>query len=452
MAIYDIITLIQAQKKDIRNIMVRIERVDRGSYAEKAGIKPGDKLISINGKDIKDVLDYRYYICEKNLVISVSRDSQTMEFKIRKRDEYDDIGLEFETFLMDKKRTCANKCIFCFIDQNPKGMRETIYFKDDDTRLSFLQGNYVILTNLTDKDIQRIIDMRMTPVNISVHTTNPDLRVRMLNNKNAGTSLRFLKTLDEGGIRMNCQIVLCKGINDGIELERTIVDLSGYKNIESIAIVPAGLTGHRENLCHLEPFDKKEAGDVIDLVECYSQMFRKERGIGLAYCSDEFYITAERPMPSESQYDGYPQIENGVGMITSFTNEFEEELEFIDEVDDSREVSIATGYAAYDCIKKLCEETEKKFSNVKVHVYRIKNNFFGGHVTVAGLVTGKDLTEQLKGQPLGEELLIPSVMLRHEGDLFLCGMSLTEAEDILGIKIKTNGPNGADLLHAIIGM
>ena len=452
MAIYDIITLIHAQKKDIRNIMVRIERVDRGSYAEKAGIKPGDKLISINGKDIKDVLDYRYYICEKNLVISVSRDSQTMEFKIRKRDEYDDIGLEFETFLMDKKRTCANKCIFCFIDQNPKGMRETIYFKDDDTRLSFLQGNYVTLTNLTDKDIQRIIDMRMTPVNISVHTTNPDLRVRMLNNKNAGTSLRFLKTLDEGGIRMNCQIVLCKGINDGIELERTIVDLSGYKNIESIAIVPAGLTGHRENLCHLEPFDKKEAGDVIDLVECYSQMFRKERGIGLAYCSDEFYITAERPMPSESQYDGYPQIENGVGMITSFTNEFEEELEFIDEVDDSREVSIATGYAAYDCIKKLCEETEKKFSNVKVHVYRIKNNFFGGHVTVAGLVTGKDLTEQLKGQPLGEELLIPSVMLRHEGDLFLCGMSLNEAEEILGIKIKTNGPNGADLLHAIIGM
>ena len=452
MAIYDIITLIHAQKKDIRNIMVRIERVDRGSYAEKAGIKPGDKLISINGKDIKDVLDYRYYICEKNLVISVSRDSQIMEFKIRKRDEYDDIGLEFETFLMDKKRTCANKCVFCFIDQNPKGMRETIYFKDDDTRLSFLQGNYVTLTNLTDKDIQRIIDMRMTPVNISVHTTNPDLRVRMLNNKNAGISLRFLKTLDEGGIRMNCQIVLCKGINDGIELERTIVDLSGYKNIESIAIVPAGLTGHRENLCHLEPFDKKEAGDVIDLVECYSQMFRKERGIGLAYCSDEFYITAERPMPSESQYDGYPQIENGVGMITSFTNEFEEELEFIDEVDDSREVSIATGYAAYDCIKKLCEETEKKFSNVKVHVYRIKNNFFGGHVTVAGLVTGKDLTEQLKGQPLGEELLIPSVMLRHEGDLFLCGMSLNEAEEILGIKIKTNGPNGADLLHAIIGM
>jgi len=451
-AIYDIITLIHAQKKDIRNIMVRIERVDRGSYAEKAGIKPGDKLISINGKDIKDVLDYRYYICEKNLVISVSRDSQIMEFKIRKRDEYDDIGLEFETFLMDKKRTCANKCVFCFIDQNPKGMRETIYFKDDDTRLSFLQGNYVTLTNLTDKDIQRIIDMRMTPVNISVHTTNPDLRVRMLNNKNAGISLRFLKTLDEGGIRMNCQIVLCKGINDGIELERTIVDLSGYKNIESIAIVPAGLTGHRENLCHLEPFDKKEAGDVIDLVECYSQMFRKERGIGLAYCSDEFYITAERPMPSESQYDGYPQIENGVGMITSFTNEFEEELEFIDEVDDSREVSIATGYAAYDCIKKLCEETEKKFSNVKVHVYRIKNNFFGGHVTVAGLVTGKDLTEQLKGQPLGEELLIPSVMLRHEGDLFLCGMSLNEAEEILGIKIKTNGPNGADLLHAIIGM
>ena len=432
--------------------MVDIERVEKGSYADKAGIKPGDKLISINGKTIKDVLDYRYYICEKHITVRVMRDSTEMDFSIKKRDEYDDIGLEFETFLMDKKRTCANKCVFCFIDQNPKGMRDTIYFKDDDTRLSFLQGNYVTLTNLTDRDIQRIIDMKMTPVNISVHTTNPELRVQMLNNKNAGTSLRFLKTLNDGGIKMNCQIVLCKGMNDGKELERTLHDLAVYENVESIAIVPAGLTAHRENLCHLEPFNEKEAGQVIDLVESFSRWFRKERGVGLSYCSDEFYITAKRPMPSESDYDGYPQIENGVGMITSFTNEFEDELSYTDRVENPREVSVATGYAAYDCIKKLCEEVENKFDNVKVHVYRIKNNFFGEQVTVAGLVTGKDLTEQLKGQPLGEVLLIPAVMLRHEGDLFLCGMSLTEAEEILNIKIETNGPNGADLLHGIIGM
>ena len=315
--------------------MVKIISVEQNSFAEKVGIKENDILISVNRNEINDVLDYRFYIMEKALSLEVKREDEVIRFTIKKG-EYDDIGLEFSSYLMDDKKRCRNNCIFCFIDQNPPCMRETIYFKDDDERLSFLQGNYVTLTNLKESDIERIIKMRISPINISVHTTNPKLRVEMMRNRFAGDCLRFIEMLDKGGISVNAQLVLCKGINDGIELENSLSYLLSLENIESVAIVPSGLTKHREGLYPLSPFDRESALNVIEIANRFGEESKKERGLRLVYPSDEFYLLAGLDLPDEDYYEGYPQLENGVGMIRSDSDEFYECLENLPEMEYNR--------------------------------------------------------------------------------------------------------------------
>lgn len=430
--------------------MVRITEVEKGSYADKVGIKADDMLLSVNSNAINDVLDYRFYIMEPRLVLTVTRNGQEMTFTVNK-DEYDDIGLEFSTYLMDEKKRCRNNCIFCFIDQNPKGMRETIYFKDDDERLSFLHGNYVTLTNLTESDIGRIIKMRISPINISVHTTNPALRVMMMRNRFAGDCLRFIKMLDDGGIAINAQLVLCKGINDGIELERSLSDLIKLDNIESVALVPCGLTGHREGLYELEPFDKESAKSVIEIADRFGERALAEKGMRLIYPSDEFFLLSNGEIPDEDYYEGYPQLENGVGMIRNDITEFLECLENLKALEYNRKVTVATGFAAKDHLKRLANYAAKKFEKLNVQVVPIRNDFFGGSVTVSGLVTGGDIIAQLKGIDLGDELLIPENMLRAQGDLFLDNVSLTDVENSLKIKIRVVSSGGYDLCEAMTG-
>lgn len=432
--------------------MVTVQSVDKASLAEKAGFKAGDILISVNNNEIRDVLDYRYYITERYLSLLVHRGPELLTFHIQK-DEYDDLGLNFETYLMDKKHTCRNQCIFCFIDQNPHGMRDTIYFKDDDSRLSFLLGNYITLTNLTSADIDRIIKMRLTPINISVHTTNPTLRCQMMNNRFAGDVLSYLDRLDENGIAINAQIVLCKGVNDGTELDRTLNDLAAYQNIGSIAVVPSGLTKHREGLYPLKPFTQEDANLVLDQVNAFGEKMLLEKGRRLVFPSDEFYLKAERDIPSEDYYEDYPQLENGVGMIASMRGEFEAELDYLSEdYDTEKEIhcSIATGYAAYDFIKELAATLEKQCKNLRCTVYPIENRFFGENITVAGLICGCDLLEQLKDKPLGDYLILPSVMLRDEQDRFLDDITLEEVSRNLNIPVRLSLSTGEDFIRTIL--
>ena len=431
--------------------MVCIKEVERFSPAEKAKLLPGDEIISINGNEIKDVLDYRYYICEKKLSVLIDRNGEEKTFVIKKG-EYDDLGLEFETFLMDEKHSCRNKCIFCFIDQLPKGMRDTLYFKDDDSRLSFLQGNYITLTNMTDEDIDRIIKMRMSPINISVHTTDTELRVKMLKNPRSGEVLAYIKKLADAGIEINAQIVLCRGVNDGVNLERTMHDLACfYPQVTSVSVVPAGLTKHRDGLYPLIPFSKEESAAVVAQVEAFAAACKKALGSSIIYCGDELYLEAGLPLPDGDYYEGYRQIENGVGMISSMKDELESAL--ADEEGDARErsLSIATGRAAYGFICECAEKIKAKFPNIKINVYEIINDFFGESVTVAGLVTGKDLAAQLAGKDLYGKLLLPSCMLRYGGDLFLCGKSREELESELGVKITLCNNDGYEFLEKIIG-
>ena len=431
--------------------MVRIKEVERFSPAEKAKLKAGDEIISINGNEIRDVLDYRYYICEKKLSVLICRDGEQKTFNIKKG-EYDDLGLEFETFLMDKKHSCRNKCIFCFIDQLPKGMRDTLYFKDDDSRLSFLQGNYITLTNMTEEDIDRIIKMRMSPINISVHTTDPELRVKMLKNPRSGEVLAYVKKLADAGIEINAQIVLCRGVNDGENLERTMHDLAClYPQVSSVSIVPAGLTKHRDGLYPLTPFTKEESAGVVAQVEAFAAACKKALGSSIFYCGDELYLEAGLPLPEGDYYEGYRQIENGVGMISSMKDELDSAL--ADEDGDGRErsLSIATGHAAYEFICECVEKIKSKFPGVNAKVYEIKNEFFGESVTVAGLVTGRDLASQLEGKELHGELMLPSCMLRYGGDLFLCGMSREELEEKLSVNITLCENDGYEFLDKIIG-
>ncbi|MBQ8208314.1 MAG: DUF512 domain-containing protein, partial [Clostridia bacterium] len=415
--------------------MVEITDVLEGSPAALAGIMPLDMLISIDGNEIKDVLDYRFYLTNERIKLILKRGDAEYSVVIEK-EEYDDIGLEFERPLMDKKHSCANKCVFCFIDQLPRGMRKTLYFKDDDSRLSFLHGNYITLTNLQDSDIERIIKMHISPVNISVHTTNPELRVKMMLNKRAGEVLTYLDRLAEAGISLCTQIVLCKGLNDGEELKRTMRDLARlYPELVSCSVVPAGLTKYRDKLYPLSPFTKEECSEVINTVEAFAAECYEKYGSRLFYCSDEFYLRAERELPKEEYYEGYSQIENGVGMITSLSTEVEDELEYFDEYleeflpkyQNGRTVSVATGVAAYDCVsslaKKVAEMSEGKLT---VNVYKIINHFFGESITVSGLLTGKDMSEQLLGRELGDVLLIPVNTLKADEDIFLDDMTPAE--------------------------
>lgn len=436
--------------------MVTITSVTPGTPAAKKGVLPGDILLSVNGHEINDVLDYRFYLTEKQLTLLLHRGPELVTVKLRKQ-EYEDIGLEFETFLMDRQHACKNKCVFCFIDQNPHGMRDAVYFKDDDSRMSFLMGSYVTLTNLTDADVDRIIAMHMSPIHISVHTTDPDLRVEMMKNPRSGAVLSYLRRFADAGIALECQIVLCKNINDGEHLTRSMRDLCTYlPALSTCSIVPCGLTDHREGLCHIEPFTPEDCAEVLDRVAEIQNECTKKYGRPVFYCSDEFYLKSGRAFPDGAFYEDYAQIENGVGMIPSMRDEFDFRIEDLtdDERAVTREVSVATGRAAYPFLSSLCDRLMREIPGLTVHIYPIENRFFGKNITVAGLVTGGDLTEQLAGKPLGETLCIPSVMLRHEGDLFLDNMSVDEAEAALGVSITVvdTAYGGDAFVDAVLGM
>ena len=434
--------------------MVEITEVRARSRADKAGILPDDILISINEHEINDVLDYRFYLAEKELNLLLKRNDEKFSVSIRKG-EYDDIGLDFATPLMDKKHTCENKCIFCFIDQNPKGMRESIYFKDDDSRLSFLHGNYITLTNLKPADIQRIVNMRISPVNVSVHTTNPELRVKMMKNKHSGEVLSYLSVLADAGIKLRGQIVLCKDVNDGEELTRSMNDLCEYyPQLDSVSIVPAGLTGYRDGLYPLEPFTAEECAAVIEQVTEFGDKCIEKYGERIFYASDEFYVKSNTPLPEYEFWGDFTQIENGVGMLSSFEYEFMCALSTLDDEEKNveRHVTVATGYASYEMINKLCQRLMEDCPNLKINVEKIKNNFFGGEVTVTGLLTGKDISEQLMGKDLGEAVYLSRNVLRSEGDLFLCGMTPEELKEKLGTNVCFTDNDGGDFLYSILNI
>ncbi len=431
--------------------MVLIKEVLRGSIAEKQGLLHGDYIVSINGKEINDVLDYRFYIAEPKIKLRIHREADIFDITVKKP-IYDDIGLEFETFLMDEKRSCRNKCIFCFVDQLPRGMRNTLYFKDDDSRLSFLMGNYITLTNMDEHDISRIIEMKMSPINISVHTTNPELRCKMLNNRFAGECLDNMRRFAEAGIEMHCQIVLCKGINDGEELERTMNDLAElYPSVNSVSVVPSGMTKYRDGLYPLEIFSKPDCLKVIRQVEAFSEKCKLDFGSRIFFCADEMYVKAELDYHSSDYYEEYPQIENGVGMLRSMEDEFENALECLDKILPNRtlQCSIATGEAAYKFISSLVQRLAARIPNLKCNIYKITNEFFGENITVAGLLTGLDLYKQLKGKKLGDILFLPSVMLRHERDKFLDDTTPEWLEESLGVEIVFTESDGYDFVEKL---
>lgn len=429
-----------------------IKNVLPGSIAEELEISAGDKLLAINDLEIEDVFDYHFLANEEYLTVLIEKpDGEQWELEIEKEYE-EDLGIEFEQGLMDEYRSCRNKCIFCFIDQMPKDMRETLYFKDDDSRLSFLQGNYVTLTNMSDHDIDRIIRYHLEPINVSFQTTNPELRCEMLHNRFAGEALKKVDKLYEGGITMNGQIVLCKGINDGEELERSIRDLMKYApQLQSVSVVPVGLSKYRDGLYPLQPFTKEDAKEVLHIIHKWQKKAYEEFGIHFIHGGDEWYILAEEELPEEERYDGYLQLENGVGMLRLLMNEFEDGYESLngDEID--REVSVATGFLAYPYIKRMADRIMEKYPKSKIHVYGIRNDFFGELITVSGLITGQDLIGQLKGKALGEKLLLPCNMLRIEEQDFLDDVTLQDVKDALQVPVDIVKSSGQDFIDAVLG-
>lgn len=429
---------------------VKIFDVTTGSHADKAGIKKGETLLSINSNEIVDVLDYRFYQVNRKLTLEVEDEDKNVRTIEMTKGEYEEIGLEFETYLMDKQHSCRNKCIFCFIDQLPKGMRESLYFKDDDSRLSFLFGNYITLTNITEHEIDRIIKMHISPINVSVHTTNPELRCKMMNNRFAGDTLKYLKRFADAGITLNCQIVSCPGINDGDELVRTLTDLENL-GVNMTAIVPVGLTRYRENLYPLVPYNKETAGQTIDIIEKMGDECVKKHGRRIFFPGDEFYLLAEREIPSPEFYEDFSALEDGIGMIAYLTDDVGWKLEELD-ADESlcHKVTIACGEGVFPYMKRIMSMINEKFPNITINTRAIKNNFFGGGVNVSGLVTGDDLIDQLRGDDLGDRLIIPSSMLRFENDLFLDDVSTDDVERELGVTLVPVNNNGNDLVEAVI--
>lgn len=427
-----------------------ISYVEPGSLAEEAGLMPGDVLVRINGHEFHDILEYRYLISEPEIELEVLKTDGSTEI-ITLETDYEDIGIEFRQGLIDTAQACKNKCIFCFIDQLPKGMRETVYFKDDDTRLSFLQGNYVTLTNLTDEELDRLIAMHVSPINISVHTTNPELRVKMLKNPNAAKIYDIMQRFAENGIYMNTQIVLCPGYNDREELDRTICDLAAlYPYVASCSVVPVGLTRYREGLCELKAFDARMSLDVIRQIEDYQKQFKKEFGINLVYAADEFYINAKMPVPKAAEYDGFPQLENGVGLIASMQEEFDSAIELVKTKKYPRNIAVATGEIAYSFIKNLTDRLTAKCDGLKITVYPVKNEFFGGGVNVSGLVTGSDILRTLKNEPMYDALYIPDSMLRDGEDIFLDDVTLTELSEKLKMPVIPVYNDGYEFIEKLL--
>lgn len=433
---------------------VEIFRVIPGSPAEKHGISKKDSLISVNGHEIADVIDYGFYTKEKKLHLHLCN-SNGREYMVRlRKEEYEDLGLEFETYLMDRQRHCKNKCVFCFIDQLPKGMRESLYFKDDDSRLSFLFGNYITLTNITEREVERILEMHISPINISVHTTNPELRCRMMKNPRAGDRLSILRRLAGHGIKMNCQLVLCPGYNDGEELARSLCDLGKlYPSIESIAAVPVGLTKYREGLEPLVPFTSEGAADVIRIIEEFGEEFLREHGVRLAYPADEFYLKACREPQDYEFYGDFSQLENGVGLWTNLKAGFLEALAQLEIGQIApRNISLVTGVLAAPLLERLAAETGQCFPQFHCRVYPVVNEFFGENINVSGLVTAGDIIRQLKGKPLGEELLFPEAMLRREKDLFLDDLTPEDVSNKLNVPVRAVPNDGWALLDAFLGV
>lgn len=428
-----------------------IKSVTPGSIAEEMEIEAGDYLLEVNGTTIVDIFDYQLLCMDEFIDVVIEKSNgEQWELEIEK-DENEELGLEFENGLMDEYRSCCNKCMFCFIDQMPTGMRETLYFKDDDSRLSFLQGNYITLTNMNENDVDRIIRYNLSPINISVHTTNPKLRCKMLNNRFAGDKLKYIDRLNAADVEMNGQVVLCKNVNDKEELERTISDLEKYiPNMRSVSIVPSGLTKFRDGLYPLELFEKEDACAVIDTIEKWQKHFYEKYGIHFIHASDEWYILAEREMPEEERYDGYLQLENGVGMIRSFIEEVKDYLDSIEGDDRVINVSTISGVLAYDTIKSSCDKINKKFPNVNVHVYKIINDYFGHSITVTGLLTGQDICSQLSGKELGDNLLLPTNTLKADENIFLDDMTLEEFEKNLQINTIIVKSSGMDFVKTII--
>ncbi len=444
-----------------------VKEVLPGSIGEELEIEPGDVLLEINEQKIRDVFDYRFLIKDEYIEVLIRKaDGEEWLLEIDKEFD-DDLGLEFENGLMSEYKSCTNKCIFCFIDQMPPGMRETLYFKDDDSRLSFLQGNYITMTNMTDEDFDRIIHMQLAPINISVQTTNPQLRCKMLNNRFAGEKLKYLDKLYEGHVEMNGQIVCCKGVNDGAELKRSIDDLSKYLPfMRSVSVVPAGITKFRDGLYPLQMYTKEEADQIINLIESRQQEFFEKYGLHFIHASDEWYILAEREFPEEDRYDGYIQLENGVGMMRLLITEFTQALEELSADEETckrleetcerlqeakRIVTIATGKLAYPTLVSFAEKIMQRFPELKIHVAAIRNDFFGETITVSGLVTGQDLLAQLsERKDLGDRVLIPSNMLRTGEEVFLDDLTITDIESKLGVILCPVEADGAHLLEAIL--
>ena len=440
-----------------------IKKIEAGSIAEEMEIEEGDVLLAINDQSIEDVFDYRYLIKDEYIEVLIRKaDGEEWLLEIDK-DYDDDLGIEFENSLMSDYKSCSNKCIFCFIDQMPPGMRETLYFKDDDSRLSFLQGNYITLTNMKESDVERIIKMQLAPINISIQTTNPELRCKMLHNRFAGDRLKYLQMFYDGHVEMNGQVVCCKNVNDGQELERTILDLSRYLPfMRSVSVVPAGITKYRKGLYPIEIFTKEEAGAVIDQIESVQQSYFEEYGLHFIHASDEWYITAEREFPEEERYDGYIQLENGVGMMRLFINEFEESLQELLHSDQyselkktlCRRVTFATGMLTYSTISRFADQIMESFPQIEIHVFAIRNDFFGETITVSGLITGQDLAAQIKMHQkecsLGDVLMIPSNMLRMGEQVFLDDMTLQDVEETIQIKVLPIESGGKDFLNAIV--
>lgn len=434
-----------------------IKNVEKGSIAEEMGLEPGDSILAVDGTGIEDIFDYQFLIQDTYIEVLVeTKDGEECLLEIDKEMD-EDLGIAFENGLMDEYRHCHNQCIFCFIDQMPKGMRETLYFKDDDSRLSFLQGNYVTLTNMSDHDIDRIIRYRLSPINISFQTMNPELRCKMLHNRFAGEALKKVDRLYEAEITMNGQIVLCKGINDGAELAYSIEKLTAYlPYLESVSVVPVGLSKYRDGLFPLEPFVRQDAETVIDLIESWQKKLYAEHGTHFVHASDEWYILAERELPEEERYDGYLQLENGVGMLRLLLNEFEDamkELSVRRSLPDEKlsgTVSMATGKLAYPYIRRMADKIEEAFPNIRILVYEIRNDFFGELITVSGLLTGQDIAAQLKGRELGKRLLLPQNVLRSGEDVFLDDMRLSELEGTLQVRTDIVKSRGCDFVDSIL--